>query len=160
LPAEGNRLVRDRLRTVGGWQRRQERRGRVHRHGRQEVGREGRRQAKRQVGDQSREGVRQHERKVGVLTTAPLVRADTGGTFTDLVAVVDGRLRVLKIPSTPRDPAEAVRQGLRVLGGATRLHYGSTVATNALLERRGAPIVLLTTAGFEDVLEIGRQVRS
>jgi N-methylhydantoinase A len=66
---------------------------------------------------------------------------------------------VLKVRSTPRDPAAAVRAGLAALGGARRLHYGSTVATNALLERRGAGVVLLTTAGFEDVLEIGRQVR-
>ena len=75
------------------------------------------------------------------------------------MAVVGGRLRVLKVRSTPRDPAAAVRIGLARLGGAGRLHYGSTVATNALLERRGARVVLLTTAGFEDVLEIGRQVR-
>ena len=69
------------------------------------------------------------------------------------------RLRVLKLRSTPDDPAAAVRAGLAALGGAERLHYGSTVATNALLERRGAAVILLTTAGFEDVLEIGRQVR-
>jgi N-methylhydantoinase A len=78
---------------------------------------------------------------------------------------VDGRLRVLKLRSTPTDPASAVRAGLEALAGGgrrrrrCRLQYGSTVATNALLERRGAPTVLLTTAGFEDVLEIGRQVR-
>ena len=54
-----------------------------------------------------------------------------------------------------------MREGLQRLapGGAPRLHYGSTVATNALLERRGARVVLLTTRGFEDVLEIGRQAR-
>ena len=75
------------------------------------------------------------------------------------MAVVGRRLRVLKVRSTPRDPAVAVRAGLAALGGAARLHYGSTVATNALLERRGARVVLLTTAGFEDVVEIGRQVR-
>ena len=75
------------------------------------------------------------------------------------MAVVGGRLRVLKVRSTPHDPAAAVRAGLATLGGAARLHYGSTVATNALLERRGARVALLTTAGFEDVLEIGRQVR-
>jgi N-methylhydantoinase A len=75
------------------------------------------------------------------------------------VALVGNRLRVLKLRSTPDDPAAAVRAGLAALGGAERLHYGSTVATNALLERRGAAVVLLTTAGFEDVLEIGRQVR-
>ncbi|TMA83986.1 MAG: hydantoinase/oxoprolinase family protein, partial [Deltaproteobacteria bacterium] len=79
-----------------------------------------------------------------------LVGVDTGGTFTDLVALVGGELRVLKVPSTPRDPAAAVRAGLTALvGGAgrPRLHYGSTVATNALLERRGARVVLLTTEG-------------
>jgi N-methylhydantoinase A len=70
-------------------------------------------------------------------------------------------LAVLKLRSTPDDPARAVREGLRRLspGSAPRLHYGSTVATNALLERRGARVVLLTTHGFEDVLEIGRQAR-
>jgi len=76
-----------------------------------------------------------------------------------VVAVVDGRLRVVKIRSTPDDPARAVREAIAALGGTARLHYGSTVATNALLERRGARVVLLTTAGFEDVLEIGRQTR-
>ncbi len=75
--------------------------------------------------------------------------------------MVGGRLEVLKVRSTPDDPARAVREGLRRLGGEreVRLHYGSTVATNALLERRGARVVLLTTAGFEDVLAIGRQTR-
>jgi N-methylhydantoinase A len=68
---------------------------------------------------------------------------------------------VLKVRSTPADPARAVSDGLRRLvpGAAPRLHYGSTVATNALLERRGARVVLLTTRGFEDLLEIGRQTR-
>jgi N-methylhydantoinase A len=78
------------------------------------------------------------------------------------VAVVRGRLHLLKLRSTPNDPAAAVRAGLAALAGGARrvrLHYGSTVATNALLERRGARVVLLTTAGFEDVLEIGRQAR-
>ena len=78
------------------------------------------------------------------------------------MAVVGGRLRTLKVRSTPHAPARAVHEGIvTLLGGVrgVRLHYGSTVATNALLERRGARVVLLTTAGFEDVLEIGRQVR-
>ena len=75
------------------------------------------------------------------------------------MAVVAGGFRVLKVRSTPADPAAAVRAGLATLGGTPRLHYGSTVATNALLERRGARVVLLTTAGFEDVIEIGRQTR-
>lgn len=91
-----------------------------------------------------------------------LVGVDTGGTFTDVVAVVGGRVRVLKVRSTPADPAEAVRGALARIardGRPLQLSYGSTVATNALLERRGARVVLVTTAGFEDVLEIGRQVR-
>ena len=91
-----------------------------------------------------------------------LVGVDTGGTFTDVVAVVGGRVRVLKVRSTPADPAEAVREALARIardGRPLQLSYGSTVATNALLERRGARVVLLTTAGFEDVLEIGRQTR-
>src|SRR5262249_60549384 len=83
------------------------------------------------------------------------------GTFTDFVALVGRRLHVLKVRSTPADPARAVAEGLRQLvpGTAPRLHYGSTVATNALLERRGARVVLLTTRGFEDLLAIGRQTR-
>jgi N-methylhydantoinase A len=88
---------------------------------------------------------------------------DTGGTFTDFVVREGGRVRVHKVLSTPRDPARAVLSGLRdlsVLGSSdVRVTYGSTVATNALLERRGARVCLVTTAGFEDVIEIGRQAR-
>src|SRR5207237_1499446 len=64
--------------------------------------------------------------------------------------------------STPRDPARAVLLGLRALlpdARARLIVYGSTVGTNAVLERRGARVVLVTTAGFEDVIEIGRQNR-
>jgi N-methylhydantoinase A len=90
-----------------------------------------------------------------------VVGVDTGGTFTDFVALVGRRLVVRKLRSTPHDPARAVAEGLRQLaaGGVPLLHYGSTVATNALLERRGARVLLLTTRGVEDVLEIGRQTR-
>ena len=91
-----------------------------------------------------------------------MIGVDTGGTFTDLVALVGGRILVAKLRSTPDDPARAVRDGLRALAIGRRtacLQYGTTVATNALLERRGARVVLVTTAGFEDVIEIGRQVR-
>jgi len=91
-----------------------------------------------------------------------IVGVDTGGTFTDLIAVVDGTVRTHKLLSTPRNPATAVLRGLRELlpESVPRLvTYGSTVATNALLERRGARVVLLTTAGFEDIIEIGRQQR-
>ncbi|MBI4513715.1 MAG: hydantoinase/oxoprolinase family protein [Gemmatimonadetes bacterium] len=95
---------------------------------------------------------------------------DTGGTFTDFVAYRRGRCSVLKLPSTPDDPARAVLEGLRLLcpGGELAgepagepfvLAHGSTVATNALLERRGARVAFVTNAGFEDILEIGRQNR-
>ena len=95
------------------------------------------------------------------MTTPVLVGIDTGGTFTDVVVVRDMRLTIHKEPSTPDNPAEAVLQGLRNVfdGVPHRLVHGSTVATNALLERRGADTALLTTKGFEDVIEIGRQTR-
>jgi N-methylhydantoinase A/oxoprolinase/acetone carboxylase beta subunit len=88
------------------------------------------------------------------------VGSDTGGTFTDLVAD-DGR--IAKVPSTPDDPGRAVRSGLAALLGADAatavLAHGTTVATNAVLERSGGPVALVTTAGFADVIEIGRQDR-
>lgn len=90
------------------------------------------------------------------------VGIDTGGTFTDLIAVVDGALRVHKVPSTPDDPARAVLKGLREMLPDTwpgLVTYSSTVATNALLERKGARVAILTNAGFEDLIEIGRQNR-
>ena len=85
---------------------------------------------------------------------------DVGGTFTDFAVLRDGRLEVFKLPSTPADPSGAILQGIQELGvrEASFVH-GSTVATNALLERRGARTALITTQGFEDVLEIGRQNR-
>ncbi len=90
-----------------------------------------------------------------------LLGVDTGGTFTDFVVLTDSGLQIYKEPSTPHDPSEAIRSGLARLteGRPFRLVHGSTVATNALLERRGARAALLTTAGFEDVLEIARQTR-
>ena len=91
-----------------------------------------------------------------------VVAVDTGGTFTDLVLWRGGSLSTLKVPSTPADPAEAVLQGIRGIvaeGEPFLLLHGSTVATNALLERRGARVVLVTNRGFEDVIEIGRQNR-
>jgi len=88
------------------------------------------------------------------------VGADTGGTFTDLVTE-DGR--VAKVLSTPTDPSQAVAAGLEALSGDDRrpgvLAHGTTVATNALLERRGARVALVTNAGFTDVIEIARQDR-
>lgn len=90
------------------------------------------------------------------------IGVDVGGTFTDLVFLDRGRLRTWKILSTPRDPARAVLDGLAheaVGAEGWQMVHGSTVATNALLERKGAKVALITTAGFEDVIEIGRQDR-
>ncbi|MDO8434144.1 MAG: hydantoinase/oxoprolinase family protein [Candidatus Binatus sp.] len=91
-----------------------------------------------------------------------IVGVDTGGTFTDLVAIIRGELRVHKVLSTPADPADAVIRGLaEMLADDTpaAVTYSSTVATNALLEKKGARVALITNAGFEDVIEIGRQNR-
>ena len=94
------------------------------------------------------------------------VGVDTGGTFTDFVFERDGRLQLFKLPSTPSDPSLAIRQGLeRICAEADcrldqiEVVHGTTVGTNALLQRRGARIALVTTKGFEDVLAIGRQAR-
>ncbi|MBI4612405.1 MAG: hydantoinase/oxoprolinase family protein [Planctomycetes bacterium] len=97
------------------------------------------------------------------MTGGPVrIGVDTGGTFTDLVCLRNGRLEVHKVPSTPDDPSRAIALGLARwadgLAGAEVVH-GSTVGTNALLERKGAIVALLATAGFEDVLAIGRQDR-
>ncbi len=91
-----------------------------------------------------------------------ILAVDTGGTFTDLLLLREGRLETLKTPSTPADPSDAVLNGIRQLvgdGDAYLLLHGSTVATNALLERKGARVVLITNRGFEDIIEIGRQNR-
>ncbi len=83
------------------------------------------------------------------------VGVDTGGTFTDVVAP-DGRVR--KLPSTPRDPSRAVLDACANLSPSVLAH-GTTVATNALLERRLGQVALVTTRGFADVIEIARQAR-
>lgn len=99
----------------------------------------------------------------------PVLGADTGGTFTDFYLIGDdGAVSVYKRPSTPDDPARAILQGLRELeemrapsakpDGVDVVH-GSTVATNAIIERRGARTALITTKGFRDALVIGRQTR-
>ena len=110
------------------------------------------------------------------------IAIDTGGTFTDCVWVEGGVLKTLKVFSTPDDPSRAIAEALkkigdaiRRLGGATKgiggaakkpaaeaaltLLHGTTVGTNALLQRKGARVALITTSGFEDVIEIGRQAR-
>ena len=89
-----------------------------------------------------------------------LLGVDVGGTFTDFLLVEDGAPRVYKRPSTPDDPARAVLAGIDEMGVRPReVVHGSTVATNALLERKGVRTALLTTAGFRDTLVIGRQAR-
>src|SRR5580704_8301818 len=99
---------------------------------------------------------------MGSPKTIPLrVAIDTGGTFTDCVWVERGRVRMLKIFSTPADPSHAIVEALEKIGitdGLVLLH-GTTVGTNTLLQRKGARFALVTTEGFEDAIEIGRQAR-
>src|ERR1700757_973365 len=89
------------------------------------------------------------------------IAIDTGGTFTDCVWIENGDVKALKVFSTPDDPSRAIGEALKKIkssAGSTLLH-GTTVGTNALLQRKGARVALITTAGFEDVIEIGRQAR-
>lgn len=98
-----------------------------------------------------------------------IVGVDVGGTFTDFAArnTATGELFVHKRPSTPSDPSEAILEGFRELqakiglsgDAVARFAHGTTVATNALLQRKGAKVGVVTTRGFRDLLEIGRQVR-
>jgi N-methylhydantoinase A len=90
------------------------------------------------------------------------VAIDTGGTFTDCVWIdATHRLRMLKVFSTPADPSQAIVEALRKIDhqGELLILHGTTVGTNTLLERKGARTALVTTAGFEDAIEIGRQAR-
>ncbi|HMD84748.1 MAG TPA: hydantoinase/oxoprolinase family protein [Terriglobia bacterium] len=110
------------------------------------------------------------------------IGVDTGGTFTDCVVLAGGQVKILKVFSTPADASTAIVQGVLQLAGdqipaalrtnkdqqprgkraalsALDVIHGTTVGTNSLLERRGARVALITTAGFEDLLEIGRQAR-
>lgn len=89
------------------------------------------------------------------------IGVDTGGTFTDVVALLHGSLSTYKLSSTPSAYEQAVLDGSAALGGhhPYSLLHSTTVATNALLERKGAKTALITSAGFRDLLEIGRQNR-
>ena len=92
------------------------------------------------------------------------IAIDTGGTFTDCVYRIGHRLEVLKLPSTPADPSRAILEAVRricklVSAASVEVRHGTTVATNALLERKGARVAFVTTAGFEDTLAIARQAR-
>ncbi len=87
---------------------------------------------------------------------------DTGGTFTDFVYFDSAGMRFHKVLSTPADPSRAIEQGIEELGlDASQLHvvHGSTVATNAILERKGVHTLFVTHQGLEDLLTIGRQTR-
>jgi N-methylhydantoinase A len=90
-----------------------------------------------------------------------IIGVDTGGTFTDFVYIEDGKVKIYKRLSTPSNPAEAVLDGIeRISGGKQKnIVHGSTVATNAILERKGVKTALITNKGFEDIIEIGRQNR-
>jgi len=98
-----------------------------------------------------------------------MIGVDVGGTFTDFFAFddADDRIVLHKVASTPGNPAQAVIAGLREvserhgidLGAITRLSHGTTVATNALIQRRGGKVALVVTEGFRDLIEIGRQIR-
>ncbi|MFN0108171.1 MAG: hydantoinase/oxoprolinase family protein [Blastocatellia bacterium] len=99
------------------------------------------------------------------------IGVDTGGTFTDFIVAFKNRQHSFKVPSTPHAPAQAILIGLDqaleflneefadLAEAKVEIVHGTTVATNALLERKGARAALVTTAGFEDVIEIGRQAR-
>lgn len=90
------------------------------------------------------------------------VAIDSGGTFTDCVYLAGGDLRVLKVFSTPTNPSQAVLDGLARITAEKPLHvrHGTTVGTNTMLERTGARVAFITTAGVEDTIAIGRQTRS
>ena len=92
---------------------------------------------------------------------------DTGGTFTDFVLIdSEGCVEIVKLPSSPGDPSDSILAGLKLIASQHQLAsnavliHGTTVATNALLERKGAKTALITTTGFRDVLEIARQTRT
>src|SRR6185369_451696 len=98
-----------------------------------------------------------------------IVGCDVGGTFTDfyIYEEASGEFFVHKTPSTPDNPARAIVEGLRELcrtrkiapSTIRRIEHGTTVATNCLIQRRGGKVALITTRGFRDLLEIGRQIR-
>src|SRR5579875_2710574 len=87
-----------------------------------------------------------------------MLGVDIGGTFTDVVAVRDGRITVTKVPSRPDDPAAPVVEGGRRLGveGSTLFNHASTAGLNAVITRRLPKVAFLTTEGFRDILTKGR----
>jgi N-methylhydantoinase A len=95
-------------------------------------------------------------------TDVAILGVDVGGTFTDAVLVEEGRIRTAKVP-TASQQEESVVAAARAVGadaGVTRFAHGTTVATNALLERRGARVAYIGNAGFEHLLHLRRQTRA
>src|SRR5438445_2698055 len=96
-------------------------------------------------------------------TRSPLrIAIDSGGTFTDCVWLQDSTLQILKVFSTPADPAQAIADAVNKIARDTPeivVLHGTTVGTNTLLQRKGARVAFVTTKGFEDSIEIGRQQR-
>jgi N-methylhydantoinase A len=98
-----------------------------------------------------------------------MIGVDVGGTFTDFFAFDDATDKVIlhKVPSTPANPSRAIIDGLAqlshrhgvALATLARLSHGTTMATNALIQRRGGKVALIVTEGFRDLIEIGRQIR-
>jgi N-methylhydantoinase A len=103
----------------------------------------------------------EREQEISIGQSMKRVAIDTGGTFTDCVYLLDGKLVVLKVFSTPQDPGLAVMNGLRQIaaGAEVVVRHGTTVGTNTMLERKGARVAFVTTKGFEDTIAIGRQAR-
>src|SRR5712692_5798350 len=90
------------------------------------------------------------------------IAIDSGGTFTDCVWLERTTLRILKVFSTPADPSQAIAEAVHKIAGSARsviVLHGTTVGTNTLLQRKGARVAFVTTAGFEDSVEIGCQHR-
>jgi N-methylhydantoinase A len=90
------------------------------------------------------------------------IAIDSGGTFTDCVWLQESTLQILKVFSTPADPAQAIADAVHKIAGNAQdivVLHGTTVGTNTLLQRKGARVAFVTTAGFEDSIEIGRQQR-
>src|ERR1700743_247007 len=93
-----------------------------------------------------------------------VIAVDTGGTFTDCVFRAGGHIHVVKVASTPEDPGRALLEAVAQIAAQAEaneveVRHGTTVATNALLERKGARVAFVTTAGFEDMLALARQAR-
>src|SRR6476469_5608367 len=98
-----------------------------------------------------------------MLTRIPLrIAIDSGGTFTDCVWLQDSTLQILKVFSTPSDPSKSIVDAVSRIAADTQeivVLHGTTVGTNTLLQRKGARVAFVTTKGFEDSIEIGRQQR-